>query len=428
MRRGTRARGTGRARRVARRRRRHLLHRARHHRTDDRRATPDRASCAGFACKCCKPRRLRERLTTSVADGDSLRYYPAYELPARRQLPAQNPTGAAWASQLLMVQRANGELTIGDTHAYAEPFPFDVEEEPYDQLRASAEALLGRPLPPTSRRWAGVYSEATDGHPVPPQRTGAGRPARHRPRRQGHDLLPRHRRRDLRVACHEHRCEPWSCWTWQARPSPTTAWCMEAFHAALADAGVARVAPARGGRADRARDDGPIEDRGLPPGPRDDESQAQRATVAFERRLRRLRCIAGRVTADPRREAVLEKLRASGRQNLPDDGLFARAPATCCSSSSAGSRPSISRCHRPMRAAAGRFPDLLWTAMLRLRAGSVDEVAVVGDTASDMQTGRRAGVGLRCGVLTGADDETRLRAGGATHVLNSVNRSPGRCI
>jgi FAD dependent oxidoreductase TIGR03364 len=108
---------------------------------------------------------FEQTLTTSVADGDSLRYYPAYELPARNHLAPQNPVGATWKSQLLMVQRANGELTIGDTHAYAEPFPFDVEEEPYDQLRASAEALLGQPLPPTIRRWAGVYSEATDGRP-----------------------------------------------------------------------------------------------------------------------------------------------------------------------------------------------------------------------------------------------------------------------
>jgi FAD dependent oxidoreductase TIGR03364 len=107
---------------------------------------------------------LEERLTTSVADGDSLRYYPAYEA-SRRHLGAQNATGAAWKSQLLMVQRANGELTIGDTHAYAEPFPFDVEETPYEQLRASAEALLGRRLPPTTRRWAGVYSETIDASP-----------------------------------------------------------------------------------------------------------------------------------------------------------------------------------------------------------------------------------------------------------------------
>jgi FAD dependent oxidoreductase TIGR03364 len=106
---------------------------------------------------------LRTRLTTSVADGDSLRYYPAYDLPARRRLPDQSETGAKWFSQLLMVQRATGELTIGDTHAYDEPFPFDVDEEPYDHLRAAAEALLGQPLPPTIRRWAGVYSETTNG-------------------------------------------------------------------------------------------------------------------------------------------------------------------------------------------------------------------------------------------------------------------------
>jgi FAD dependent oxidoreductase TIGR03364 len=105
------------------------------------------------------------RLTTSVADGDSLRYYPAYDLPARRRLPAQSALGAKWFSQLLMVQRADGGITIGDTHAYDEPFPFDVEEEPYEHLRATAEALLGRTLPPTIKRWAGVYSESTNGQP-----------------------------------------------------------------------------------------------------------------------------------------------------------------------------------------------------------------------------------------------------------------------
>jgi FAD dependent oxidoreductase TIGR03364 len=108
---------------------------------------------------------LDTRLTTSVADGDSLRYYPAYDLPSRHRLPAQNETGARWFSQLLMVQRADGGLTIGDTHAYDEPFPFDVDEEPYEHLRVTAEALLGRPLPPTVKRWAGVYSETTNAQP-----------------------------------------------------------------------------------------------------------------------------------------------------------------------------------------------------------------------------------------------------------------------
>jgi len=99
------------------------------------------------------------RLTTSVADGDSLRYYPAYDVPARALLPPQAPVAAAARAQLLLVQRADGGLTIGDTHEYDEPFAFDVDEDAYDHLRARAEALLGTDLPRVQRRWAGVYSE-----------------------------------------------------------------------------------------------------------------------------------------------------------------------------------------------------------------------------------------------------------------------------
>jgi FAD dependent oxidoreductase TIGR03364 len=101
------------------------------------------------------------RLTTAVADGDSLRYYPAFDLPGRTRLAPQAPIAAAAAAQLLLVQRLDGGLTIGDTHSYEEPFDFDVDELPYDHLRARAEQLLGALLPATRRRWAGVYSQVT---------------------------------------------------------------------------------------------------------------------------------------------------------------------------------------------------------------------------------------------------------------------------
>ncbi len=104
---------------------------------------------------------LSTRLTTSVADGDSLRYYPAYDLPGRVRLAPQVPAAAAAAAQLLLVQRLDGSLTIGDTHSYDEPFAFDVDEQAYDYLRGRAERLLGTPLPPVRRRWAGVYSQVT---------------------------------------------------------------------------------------------------------------------------------------------------------------------------------------------------------------------------------------------------------------------------
>ena len=102
---------------------------------------------------------VAERITTALADGDSLRYYPAYDLPGRAQLPPQAAAAGRARAQLLLVQRADGGLTIGDTHEYAEPFAFDVDEDAYDHLRARAEALLGGPIPQVRRRWAGVYSE-----------------------------------------------------------------------------------------------------------------------------------------------------------------------------------------------------------------------------------------------------------------------------
>lgn len=60
------------------------------------------------------------------------------------------------------MQRLHGGLTIGDTHEYTEPFPFDVDEAPYEHLTAVTEELLGRKLPPIVRRWAGVYSQSVD--------------------------------------------------------------------------------------------------------------------------------------------------------------------------------------------------------------------------------------------------------------------------
>ncbi|WP_369199725.1 TIGR03364 family FAD-dependent oxidoreductase [Streptomyces sp. PU-14G] len=108
---------------------------------------------------------LDEKLTTAVADADSFRYYPAYGGAALDALAAaqpQPPVAAEHRMQLLMVQRADGSLTIGDTHEYETPFAFDVDEQPYRHLTAVAERLLGRALPPVRRRWAGVYAQCTE--------------------------------------------------------------------------------------------------------------------------------------------------------------------------------------------------------------------------------------------------------------------------
>jgi FAD dependent oxidoreductase TIGR03364 len=101
-------------------------------------------------------------VTTSIADADSMRYYPAFDVPGRTRLPPSSPEADVFGMQLLLVQRASGGLTIGDTHVYEEPFDFAVEEFLYDRLRERAEAILGWSLPPVVRRWAGVYSASTD--------------------------------------------------------------------------------------------------------------------------------------------------------------------------------------------------------------------------------------------------------------------------
>ena len=102
-------------------------------------------------------------LATSLADADTLRYYPAYEVAPLEALGPQSPMAAAHHLQLLLVQRPDGGLTIGDTHAYEEPFDFALSEDPTHELLARAERILGTPPPPVCRRWEGVYAQCTDG-------------------------------------------------------------------------------------------------------------------------------------------------------------------------------------------------------------------------------------------------------------------------
>ena len=103
------------------------------------------------------------KLTTSLADSDSLRYYPAYESAPLGQLGEQTPLAAAHHLQLLLVQRPDGGLTIGDTHAYGEPFDFALCEDPTHELLRRARRILGSELPPVQRRWEGVYAQCVDG-------------------------------------------------------------------------------------------------------------------------------------------------------------------------------------------------------------------------------------------------------------------------
>jgi FAD dependent oxidoreductase TIGR03364 len=101
-------------------------------------------------------------LTTMLADADSLRYYPGFDVPARARMHPADAVVERHAMQLLCAQRLDGELTVGDTHHYDEPFEVGLHDEPEQHLLGQLGRILGAPPPPVRRRWAGVYSQSTD--------------------------------------------------------------------------------------------------------------------------------------------------------------------------------------------------------------------------------------------------------------------------
>lgn len=83
----------------------------------------------------------------------------------------------------------------------------------------------------------------------------------------------------------------------------------------------------------------------------------------------------------------------------------------------------------PADAGRGRpAPDMLLVCALSARVTAMSNGAVVGDTASDMVAGVRAGAGRRVGVLSGADDEDRLRQHGADVIIDSVSQLFGAIV
>ena len=104
---------------------------------------------------------LGARLGHSIADADSMRYYPAFKDLSLKLLGAQTEIAAQFKMQLLLIQRLDGSMTIGDTHEYNEPFTHEIHEAPYDHLFTVMNNIFGREVPRIERRWDGVYSQST---------------------------------------------------------------------------------------------------------------------------------------------------------------------------------------------------------------------------------------------------------------------------
>jgi phosphonatase-like hydrolase len=154
-----------------------------------------------------------------------------------------------------------------------------------------------------------------------------------------------------------------------------------------------------------------------------DEQAAQRANAAFEASYD-AEIAAGHVHPIDGAPEVITALRGAGVKVALLTGFSAATRDALVVSLGWGGLADLTLC--PSEAGRGRpYPDLVLGSLLRAGADAVAAVAAVGDTASDMESGRRAGCSLRVGVLTGAHDTAQLTAGGATHVVESVRDLPG---
>lgn len=155
-----------------------------------------------------------------------------------------------------------------------------------------------------------------------------------------------------------------------------------------------------------------------------DEARAQEANAAFEHAYAEL-VRAGHCTPVPGAHEAIERLRAQGRTVVLTTG-FARATQDAILAALGWERSAgLTLCPADAGGRGRPYPDMVLTALLRTGAADdVRQVAVAGDTAYDMLSGRRAGAGVVAGVLTGAHDRAALREAGATHVLDSVAELP----
>jgi phosphoglycolate phosphatase len=153
-----------------------------------------------------------------------------------------------------------------------------------------------------------------------------------------------------------------------------------------------------------------------------DEDAALDANQAFENHYERA-VRAGAVAPLPGAVETLTALRAAGLKVCLLTGF---SPSTRDALLDALDwRPLIDLALSPADAGRGRpWPDLPLTALLRLGGGAVSELATVGDTRSDIESGLRAGAGLVAGVLTGGTSAEELQAAGATHILPTIADLP----
>lgn len=154
----------------------------------------------------------------------------------------------------------------------------------------------------------------------------------------------------------------------------------------------------------------------------DNEAQAQAANLTFERSYEGAIARAGLIPLPGIVEA-LDKLHGADIKICLITGFSRATLGRVLSALSWSDKVDLALC--PEDAGRGRpMPNMVLTAVMRLGIEDVRQVAVAGDSESDMLCGRRAGASVVAGILTGVHSKERLIKGGATHLLDSVADLP----
>ncbi len=149
-----------------------------------------------------------------------------------------------------------------------------------------------------------------------------------------------------------------------------------------------------------------------------DEAAARKANEAFEEHYAAA-VRGGKIAALPGAENTIMRLRDAGVRVCLATGFSPVTRDAIIDELAWGELIDLAL--SPADAGRGRpWPDLPLTALLKLRGGAVSELAVAGDTSSDIESGRRAGAAIVAGVLTGASSRADLERAGAPLILDTI--------
>jgi phosphonatase-like hydrolase len=157
-------------------------------------------------------------------------------------------------------------------------------------------------------------------------------------------------------------------------------------------------------------------------GPDDVNAVAEQALQRFEQALRQ-EYETGEVAEIPGAHSALDRLKRGGVKLALTTGFDRGLLDLLVSRLEWGTLFDLTLASSD--APAGRpAPFLIYRAMIELNIGDVRQVAVLGDTPLDLQSGMNARAGWVIGVLSGAHRVETLGATPHTHLLPSVADLP----